>query len=374
MPPNLNSSEDQNLHLRKNRPGSESQQQNNEKTQYGATYPRLDGETGPLPMIYDGKWYDLSNFYEVHPGGVKHLKLRKNKDITKAFHTSPHPHTKFALHWLEQFKVTDPTELSKLPKIDEDGVDWDKGMIFRVYKIKKYNEWIDKVVHRPLRLFDSPVLESLTVCKWWVVPLVWVPIITYLTLLTSQIFSLMQTFNLFIFGVFAWTLIEYTLHKYLFHIKVYDDSGAFKKTLHFAIHGQHHKNPFDPGRLVFPPVPAAILTSMIYGLCRIIIPYEPMLGILAGGLLGYVSYDMCHYYLHHGKPKRGSYIWKLAQHHNRHHFEDFTHGLGITNFYWDEVFNSSLGSADTYNGKGVDFKKGRELAGLDPKKDLLNYE
>lgn len=67
------------------------------ETEYGETYPRLDGKTGSVPVIYEGEYYDLSLFYEVHPGGEKHLLVRKGKDITKAFHTNPHPHTKFAL-------------------------------------------------------------------------------------------------------------------------------------------------------------------------------------------------------------------------------------------------------------------------------------
>lgn len=335
--------------------------------EHGETYPRLDGKTGPLPVIYEGEYYDLSLFYEVHPGGEKHLTLRKGKDITKAFHSSPHPHTRFAYDWMKQFKVESPEKEAKLDRIDDEDVDWGKGLMFRIQNVKNYNEWIDNPVHRPLKLFDNNFLESLTVTKWYVVPIVWVPVSSWSFYKCLQTFSLLTSFNLWIFGFFMWTLIEYTLHKYVFHIPVYKDSGAAKKIFQFVIHGQHHKNPFDPGRLVFPPVPCAILVTLIYSILRLIIPKNPAFGILSGGLIGYVCYDLIHYYLHHGHPKRNSWLWHLRQHHNRHHFEDYTKGMGISNRFWDDILKSNYSEqqCEFYNGKQVTFEQGRDFCGLD---------
>lgn len=337
------------------------------ETEYGETYPRLDGKTGSVPVIYEGEYYDLSLFYEVHPGGEKHLLVRKGKDITKAFHTNPHPHTKFALHWLRQFKISDPEEIAKLEKIDDEDVDWSKGQLFRVHKVKNYNEWIDRPVHRPLRLFDNEFMESLTVTKWYMVPIVWVPVSLYLLYLTSQSFSKLTCLYLWVAGVFAWSFIEYTLHKYIFHMPVYKDSGRFKKMFQFVIHGQHHKNPFDPGRLVFPPVPCAIIVSIIWTMLRVVFPVNVVYGLVSGGLIGYVTYDMIHYYLHHGNPKRGSLLWTLRQHHNRHHFEDYNKGLGISSQFWDDLFTSNFTQqqVDFYNGKGVTVEVGKKFAGAE---------
>lgn len=44
----------------------------------------------------------------------------------------------------------------------------------------RYNEWVVCPVDRKLRLFGNPILESLTITPWYVVPIVWLPIITYL--------------------------------------------------------------------------------------------------------------------------------------------------------------------------------------------------
>jgi dihydroceramide fatty acyl 2-hydroxylase len=62
-------------------------------------------------------------------------------------------------------------------------------------------------------------------------------------------------------------------------------------TLHFILHGCHHKYPLDALRLVFPPVPATIFVTLGYCLARAILPQPAALAALAGGVFGYVIYD-----------------------------------------------------------------------------------
>jgi hypothetical protein len=40
---------------------------------------------------------------------------------------------------------------------------------------------------------------------------------------------------------------------------------------HFALHGCHHKFPLDASRLVFPPLPAAVVAAATYGLLRAVL-------------------------------------------------------------------------------------------------------
>ena len=40
---------------------------------------------------------------------------------------------------------------------------------------------------------------------------------------------------------------------------------------HFALHGCHHKFPLDASRLVFPPLPAAVVAAAAYGLLRAVL-------------------------------------------------------------------------------------------------------
>ncbi|CAI8603650.1 unnamed protein product [Vicia faba] len=61
-------------------------------------------------------------------------------------------------------------------------------------------------------------------------------------------------------GIFVWTLAEYLLHRFLFHVQT---KSYWGNTLHYLLHGCHHKHPMDSLRLVFPPAAAAIIASMI---------------------------------------------------------------------------------------------------------------
>ena len=80
--------------------------------------------------------------------------------------------------------------------------------------------------------------------------------------------------------------------------------------------------PFDSGRLVFPPVAAGVLATIFYNVFVTLWPLAIARSIFAGGLLGYITYDLMHYYLHHGSPKPGGYLHQLKRYHVSHHFED----------------------------------------------------
>jgi 4-hydroxysphinganine ceramide fatty acyl 2-hydroxylase len=81
-------------------------------------------------------------------------------------------------------------------------------------------------VHRPRHyrggasapLFGN-FLEPLSKTPWWVVPLVWLPCVAYASSVGfSGLDTTAERCGYWIFGVAFWTLIEYTLHRCLFHI------------------------------------------------------------------------------------------------------------------------------------------------------------
>ena len=82
-------------------------------------------------------------------------------------------------------------------------------------------------------------------------------------------------------------------------------------------------------RLVFPPVPAALLMFIIYIPLAHILPVNvnESRALLAGALIGYIAYDLTHYYLHHGSPKPGSYFGNLKTYHVAHHFVNYRLGM-----------------------------------------------
>lgn len=116
-----------------------------------------------------------------------------------------------------------------------------------------YLKWVHSPVNRPLRLFDSDIVEFFSKTPWYMVPVVWLPVVLYISTVgihnlapeiesfLTNLYSIFIVFTcLFLFGTFLWTLVEYVLHRYLFHITPPEDS-PFWITFHFFIHGQHHK-------------------------------------------------------------------------------------------------------------------------------------
>ncbi|KAG8508232.1 Fatty acid 2-hydroxylase, partial [Galemys pyrenaicus] len=236
---------------------------------------------------------------------------------------------------------TDPPMEPKLKLVDwdKDLIDWRKPLLWQVGHLgEKYDEWVHQPVTKPIRLFYSDFIEALTKTVWYSVPIIWMPLMLYLswsyyrTLAQGDV-RLFESFTteysvampkstfpgLFMLGMLGWTLVEYLIHRFLFHMKPPKDS-YYLITLHFVLHGQHHKAPFDESRLVFPPVPASLVIAFFYMFLRYLLPEAVGGSVFAGGLLGYIVYDMTHYYLHFGSPHRGSYLYHMKAHHVKHHF------------------------------------------------------
>lgn len=143
----------------------------------------------------------------------------------------------------------------------------------------------------------------------------------------------------FLEGVLFWTFLEYSLHRFVFHMQIKPTAKPWLCTFHFLIHGLHHKVPFDPLRLVFPPLPGVIIASVLYAPVALCFSQSRM--ILAGALFGYLCYDMIHYYLHYGSPNL-KHLYHMKRYHYQHHFAHQNKGYGISSPLWDFIFNTRI--------------------------------
>uniref|UniRef100_A0A0A1XK58 Fatty acid 2-hydroxylase n=1 Tax=Zeugodacus cucurbitae TaxID=28588 RepID=A0A0A1XK58_ZEUCU len=350
---------------------------------------------------YRQKYYDIRRFLQNHPGGINTLRGLNNSDMTTRFLHAP-PHSDGAMYLMKEYEIK-PTQLlngtkrrhrlqesahSELHGLDneqqqqeslvestENGiellgdtlheedknnnqldesmehlVDWSKAMLPQIWHITRhYDEWVHKPVDRPLRLFGPTYLEVFTKTPWWVVPLFWIPVIC--KCLWDEFSPIWHTTSLsgltlltayFGAGVLFWTLLEYVLHRFVFHMKVDANKNPLLCTFHFMIHGLHHKVPFDSKRLVFPPLPGVIIASILYAPISLLLPQPRIL--LAGALLGYLCYDLMHYYLHYGNPsvQRTRFMYNMKRYHYQHHFAHQDMGYGISSPLWDIVFNTRI--------------------------------
>jgi dihydroceramide fatty acyl 2-hydroxylase len=106
--------------------------------------------------------------------------------------------------------------------------------------------------------------QVFTRTAWYVIPIVWVPVASWFIYNSFRLGLPVPHLPLFVLlGIFVWTLAEYLLHRFLFHVQT---TSYWGNTLHYLLHGCHHKHPMDSLRLVFPPVAATLIALPVYTL------------------------------------------------------------------------------------------------------------
>ena len=198
---------------------------------------------------------------------------------------------------------------------------------------------------KPIRL---QVFENQFIEKWFaqahpITPGIWfgwIPVVGVYVGVTAL--TWWSTLLAFAAGLLTITLVEYSLHRWLFHFAAKNKKERLQA---FLLHGYHHDFPNDPMRLVLPPIgiwPVAGIIGAVYwfamswsGLGAYFWPF------FGGSAIAYIGYDWVHYYTHHFNPKGGVGKW-IKRYHMAHHFDSPNHRYGITSPLWDFVFGTYL--------------------------------
>jgi len=190
-----------------------------------------------------------------------------------------------------------------------------------------------------VRMFKSDFLESLSKVHFAVPLIIFVPIILYMLYLGIFTFKIptLSIIGLIIFGLFIWTITEYLLHRFVFHMELKSKLGA---KIHFIFHGVHHDYPSDSKRLVMPPSVSIPLAAFFYFLFRFLIGSVSINPFFAGFLIGYLFYDMTHYAVHHFNM-RSKFWLAIKNHHIKHHYQNPDKGYGVSSPLWDFVFRTN---------------------------------
>jgi dihydroceramide fatty acyl 2-hydroxylase len=186
-------------------------------------------------------------------------------------------------------------------------------------------------------MFRWPWLDRLSRVHPMVPPLIFVPAIAVLGVSGARGLGAGSFIAASVAGYVFWTFCEYWIHRVVFHFEPRDGIGA---RLHWMVHGVHHDHPNDPLRLVMPPAVSVPLAALFVGLFLIVLGPPLAWAAGAGFLAGYLIYDMLHYALHHHVHPRSGVERRLRELHMRHHFEDDSHGYGISAPWWDFIFGT----------------------------------
>lgn len=188
-----------------------------------------------------------------------------------------------------------------------------------------------------VRMFESDFMEFFSHVHPATPLVIYLPVVGFMLdlALRQRALGIVLVIGLFLLGILIWTLVEYSMHRWVFH---YQPKSRWGKQLHFLLHGVHHDYPKDASRLVMPPVvsiPLALFfCALFFAVFGRVAP-----AAFAGFLCGYLFYDMVHYATHHFSMKRGVWLW-LKKYHMRHHYDDDHVGYGVSSPLWDYVFGT----------------------------------
>ena len=225
--------------------------------------------------------FDVTDFIESHPGGGDLILDYGGKDVTEILNdAASHFHSEAAYEVLEDsfigfvatqkvmsstVKSTHPDEIVPLPptnngmeELKENGaakgvyaatgmasaedlsketdittdykkykfLDLNRPLILQVWFGGFSKDFYLEQVHRPRHykggesapLFGN-FLEPLTKTPWWVIPIFWCPPVAYGTYIAREgCGSVATEAGYWFLGLFLWTLVEYILHRFLFHL------------------------------------------------------------------------------------------------------------------------------------------------------------
>ncbi|KAI9264196.1 hypothetical protein BDA99DRAFT_546901 [Phascolomyces articulosus] len=293
-------------------------------------------------IIYKNKVYNVTDFVSDHPGGRDILLEYAGTDITDVLgEESLHTHSDAAYELLDEYYIGD---------LDNNGfLDLRQPLFPQLWNATWSKDFYLEQVHRPrfvpyyVPYFSQPWLDVLSHTPWYVVPMIWIPFVCYQLWRSVNSYngSTMGALEGFSGGVFFWTLLEYGLHRFVFHLDDWLPDHPIALLFHFTLHGIHHHMPMDRLRLVMPPALAAVIGFPIIRSMHILFHTSTAHAVVAGAYFGYICYDCIHYYLHHAQVIR-IHFGEMKRYHLAHHYKDFEGGYGITSKIWDIVFGTTL--------------------------------
>lgn len=190
-----------------------------------------------------------------------------------------------------------------------------------------------------VRLFKSERLEKLTLISPRAFAASWAVLLPLIAFAGWDSAPPHHALGLVVCGLVGWTIFEYAMHRYLFHL---DSQVPLVRKLVFLVHGNHHDSPGDPMRGLMPLPVSVSIGALVWALLVALLGAAGTWAFL-GFMTGYVIYDALHFACHQF-PMRGRFGAMLKRHHMRHHFLDEDGNFAISAIFWDRVFGSRIGA------------------------------
>lgn len=152
----------------------------------------------------------------------------------------------------------------------------------------------------------------------------------------------------FTLGAGLWTALEYWAHRYILHGRFPDGPGAFRHLCHKFfdhLHLEHHKRPWD-GNHVNGTIKDTLPFVVILGALSTLVSWHTGPLLIAGLVQAYIVEEWIHHSVHFCEFK-GRYFQYIKRHHLYHHSPKGSNvGYGLTNGFWDVVWQTRIPDDD----------------------------
>lgn len=150
----------------------------------------------------------------------------------------------------------------------------------------------------------------------------------------------LELFTLACTGLFSWTLSEFLLHRYPYHLW-----PSFLSVGH-ALHHRHPRHPIGVPWYLTTVAVIAIFEGLL-----LFLPAAPTGIVMGFNWLGYVLYCIAHHGSHHWSFRSG-WLRRMQHHHLIHHAHP-EYNWGFTTSLWDHVFGTHYDRRRSREGKGL---------------------
>ena len=153
----------------------------------------------------------------------------------------------------------------------------------------------------------------------------------------GEALSLSASLLLLAAGILSWGLLEYVLHRFVFHYDAQSESG---KKLVYAAHLSHHDDPHATDRIFSRLIISAPVATVYLLLARIATGSWRAASFLFTGLvLGYFYYESLHFRAHHRRSRLRLFRY-LRKYHLLHHYQTPELRFGVSSPLFDIIFGT----------------------------------
>ncbi len=186
-------------------------------------------------------------------------------------------------------------------------------------------------------LFKNKFWESLTRTH------IAIPLVAFTIISTSlMIYGFQKSYLtigvvplLFFVGLLSFTLLEYIMHRFIFHLNPKNEK---QEKFTYTVHGVHHDYPKDKDRLAMPMPLSLTICIGFFFLFKLFMGIN-VFGFLPGFFMGYAIYLGIHYMIHAFQPPKN--FWKIFWvHHGIHHYKNPRNAFGVSSPFWDVIFGT----------------------------------